>query len=232
MTLPTTIIVPGIAAYLERFLRPLAATSGDGVEIRQNGNGTYVVACEGRHAATITTREAGDLEPILVDATALATADPSKPIKLYRMTETSAAFVQADGNLATIGIAPGTLPASARAIADAVEGEIASGMTRTVFELDPRHLLAVAEALVATGAEKISIAVAPRWNALACMAATSDVSVSFVIAGETIVEPSLETAAEDDCDPLTFTIVGRKTRSVSQAKTIEPLTIPDDEIPF
>ena len=32
---PKTIILPGIVAHLERFLRPLAATAGDGIEIRQ-----------------------------------------------------------------------------------------------------------------------------------------------------------------------------------------------------
>ena len=64
---PKTFTIPGAAAFLERFLRPAAATSGEGVEIRQDGHGTIVSVIEGRHAATITTPEAGDLEPILVD---------------------------------------------------------------------------------------------------------------------------------------------------------------------
>jgi len=50
----TAIVLPGVVVDVERFLRPLAAASGDGIEIRQDARGTAVIACEGRHAATIT----------------------------------------------------------------------------------------------------------------------------------------------------------------------------------
>lgn len=233
---PTTITLPGIVAHLERFLRPLAATGGDGVEIRQDATGTTVSVREGRHAATITTPAAGELEPILVDPAVLASADPTKPLKLYRMAEASGAIVQADGELATITIRPGTLPRSARDLADVVEGEIASGMTRTVFELDPQHLLAVAEALVATGAATATVAVAPRWNVLACMAETDDVSAAFLVAGETFEEPTAgEPGADATTDPLTFTIGERKPRTPRpprRRKGIDISGIPESEIPW
>jgi hypothetical protein len=211
MSSPSTIIIPGIVSHLERFLRPLAATSGDGVEIRQDDFGTTVSVCEGRHAATITTRPAGQLEPVLVDPAALAGVDPSQPVKLYRLSPTSGAVVQASGELATVTITPGTLQRSARDLADVVEGEIASGTTRAVFELDPRHLLAAPEAIVATGAETMTVAVAPRWNVLACMAETADVSAAFLVAGETFEQPAAgQTGDADDGDPLAFTIGERK----------------------
>ena len=114
MSRPTTITLPGCIAFLERFLRPLAATAGDGVEIRQDDRGTTVTACEGRHAATISTRTAGHLEPVLVDPAALAGVDPSRPAKLYRVTETSGAVELGTGDLATVTITLGTLPASGR----------------------------------------------------------------------------------------------------------------------
>ena len=141
---PKTFTIPGTAAFLERFLRPAAATSGEGVEIRQDRYGTIVSVIEGRHAAPITTTEAGDLEPILVDPVALAQADPTKPVKIYRTTETVGAIVSANGDLVDLEVAPGILPQAAWDIADCVEGEVASGMTGAVFEIDPHHLLVVA----------------------------------------------------------------------------------------
>ena len=218
---PTTIPLPGIVAHLERFLRPLAATSGAGVEIRQTERGTTVSACDGRHAATITTPAAGILAPILVDPAALAGIDPSRPTKLYRTSDTSAAIVLADGGLATVSITNGTLPRSATDLADAVAGEVASGMTRAVFEVDPRHLLAVAEALVATGAAKATVAIAPRWNVLATTAETPEITATFLVAGETI-EADAPTTGEIDThaehDPLAFTIGGgRDTKTTTSS---------------
>lgn len=237
MSSPSTVVLPGIVVHLERFLRPLAATSGDGVEIRQDANGTTVSACEGRHAATITTRTAGSLEPILVDPAALAAADPSQPVKLYRISPTSGAIVQASGELATVTITPGKLPQSARDLTDVVEGEIASGSTRAVFELDPRHLLAVAEAIIAIGAEKVTVSIAPRWNVLACMAETAEVAVSFLVAGETFTEPDAGEpgAAADGDDPLAFTIGERKQTTRQSAGRRKPTAAPDlrlDDLPF
>lgn len=238
MSAPSTIILPGVVARLERFLRPLAATSGDGIEIRQDDRGTTVIACEGRHAATITTRTAGSLEPMLIDPAVLADADPSQPLKLYRLSPTSAVVPRSSGELATVSITPGELPRSARDLADVIEGEIASGSTRAVFELDPRHLLAVAEALVATGAEKVAVAIAPRWNVLAATSQTPELVATFLVAGEAIESPRPTPTAADATagdDPLAFTIEGRKTRTSSspgRRKPPPPLSIPDDEIPF
>lgn len=232
---PATIVVPGITALLERFLRPLAATAGDGIEIRQTDRGTTVSACEGRHAATITTRAGGDLEPILVDPAALAVADPSQPLKIYRLAETTGAIVRVDGSLETVSIREGTLPSTARDVASAVEGEIASGMTKEIFQLDPRHLLAVAEAMVATGAETVTIAAAPRWNVLAAIVETGDLSATFLVAGETLERPSIaKTQAIDEQDPLAFTIEDRKRTARASArhrKVSEADWCPDD-IPF
>lgn len=221
MTATATITIPGVVACLERFLRPLAATSGDGVEIRQDARGTTVSVCEGRHAATITTRATGSLEPILVDPAVLASVDPSQPLKLYRLTPTTGVVARPCGELVAVTITPGTLPKSARDLADAVEGEIASGMTRAVFEVDPRHLLAVAEALVATGAEKATVTIAPRWNVLAATAETPEITATFLVAGETI-EADTPTTGEIDThaehDTLAFTIGGgRETRRTTSS---------------
>lgn len=237
MSGPSTIVLPGIVAHLERFLRPLAATSGDGVEIRQDDRGTTVSACEGRHAATITTRAGGSLDPVLVDPAVLAAADPSQPVKLYRLSPTSGAIVQRSGELATVTITPGKLSRSARDLADVVEGEIASGSTGAVFELDPRHLLAVADAIAATGAEKVTVSVAPRWNVLACMAETADVAVSFLVAGETFTEPDAGKpgAAAGEDDPLAFTIGERKQTTRRSAGSRNATAAPDlflDDLPF
>ena len=229
---PKTITLPGIVAHLERFLRPLAATAGEGIEIRQDSYGTIVSVCEGRHAATITTATAGDLEPILVEPAAMAAADPSQPIKLYRLAETSGSIVGDDGELVNVAIRPGTLPRSARDLADVVEGEIASGMTKAVFELDPRHLLAVADAIVATGAERVTIAVATRWNVLACSTETEELTAVFLIAGETFDHPDPGDTADD---PFAFTIGERKARtprSSRRRKGIDASGIPENEIPW
>lgn len=231
MSLPASIILPGIITHLERFLRPLAATSGDGVEIRQDDFGTTVSVCEGRHAATITTRTAGKLEPVLVDPAALAGVDPSQPLKLYRFSQTSWAIVQASGELSNVTITPGTLQRSARDLADVVEGEIASGMTTAVFDVDTQHLLAVAEALVAIGCERVTIASAPRWNTLACIASTDEVSTVFMVAGE---EANSDTEADDD-DPLSFTIEGRRPsakKGEGRRNGIDISGIPETEIPW
>jgi hypothetical protein len=235
MSNPAAITIPGIVVHLERFLRPLAATAGERIEIRQDAVGTIVSACEGRHSATITTATAGDLEPILVDPAVLADADPAKPVKFYRTTEATGVIARRGGELATVEIRPGTLPRSARDMADVVEGEIASGMTKAVFELDPRHLLAVAEALVATGAEKVTIAVAPRWNVLACMAETRELTATFMIAGETFEEPDQTSGSAVVDDPLAFTIGERKPRTPlprRRRKGIDISGIPESEIPW
>jgi len=238
MTTPTTIILPALVCQLERFLRPLAATSGDGVQIRQNAHGTTVVACEGRHAATITTRTPGDLEPILVDPAALADPGARGVVKLYRLSATAGAVEKSSGELATVAIAPGELPQSARDLADVVEAEIASGSARAAFEIDPRHLLAVAETLVATGAEKATVVVAPRWNVLAAMAETPEASAMFLVAGESMeasAAPVAPAAAEDPADPLSFTIEdprARRTAAPGRRKPPPPLPFSDDEIPF
>jgi len=232
---PKTITLPGIVAHLERFLRPLAATAGEGIEIRQDRHGTIVSACEGRHAATITTMAGGDLEPILVEPGALAAADPSQPIKLYRLAETSGAIVAAGGELVNVPVRPGTLPRSGRDMADVVEAEIASGMTKTVFELDPRHLLAVFEAIVAAGAEKLTIVVAPRWNVLACSTETDELTATFLIAGDTFEEPKQSSGPADGDDPLAFTIGERKPRTpqpLRRRKGIDASGIPENEIPW
>jgi hypothetical protein len=229
---PKTIRLPGIVAHLERFLRPLAATAGEGIEIRQDRHGTIVSVREGRHAATITTATGGDLEPVLVEPAAMAAADPSRPIKLYRLAETSGSIVGAGGELVNVAIRPGALPRSARDLADVVEGEIASGMTKNVFELDPRHLLAVAEALVQTGAEKVTIAVATRWNVLACSTETDELTAIFLIAGETFDQPD---PGETTDDLLSFTIGERKPRTPlppRRRKGIDPSGIPENEIPW
>lgn len=232
MTAPTTIVLPGIVAHLERFLRPLAATGGGGVEIRQDARGTVASVCDGRHAATISTTVPGSLEPILVDPAALAAADPSRPVKLYRLAETTGSIVGASGELVDVVIRPGTLPRSATDLADVVQGEIASGMTKTVFELDPQHLLAVAEAMVATGAETVTITVAPRWNALAVIAESDELLATFVVAGQSFEGPD---PGEDEDDPLTFTIGERKKRTaqpIRRRKGIDISGIPDSEIPW
>jgi hypothetical protein len=231
--LPTTITVPGLAAVLDEFLRPHAATAGDGVEIRQDDHGTTVSACEGRHAATIRTTAAGSLEPILVDPAALAGGDPAGELKLYRMTETSVVAFRPDGELASVTVRPGTLSRSARDLADVVEGEIASGSTDAVFELDPRHILAIARGLVAAGVEKTTVAFAPRWNVLAVAAETATLSAMFLVAGESLdVEP--QPAATEQVDPLDFTI-GRRSPAETARRRPKIGTvsgIKEDEVPF
>jgi hypothetical protein len=236
MSSPSTIVLPGIVSQLERFLRPLAATSGDGVQIHQDANGTTVIACEGRHAATITTRATGSLEPILVDPVALAGAgaDASQSLKLYRLSPTSGVIARSSGELVTITITPGELPPSARNLADVVEGEVASGSTRAAFELDPRHLQAVAESLVATGAEKVTVVIAPRWNVLAATAETDEISATFLVAGEEIATPAPADDRSGDAGPLDFTIGDRARHATPRSRSAapKPLSIPDDEIPF
>lgn len=235
MKSPATIVLPGVASVLDEFLRPHAATAGDGVEIRQDEHGTTVSACEGRHAATIRTTAGGSLEPILVDPTVLAGGDPGDQLKLYRMTDTTGVVAQADGELVNVTVRPGTLARSARDLADAVEGEIASGSATAVFELDPRHLLAIARALVTAGIEKATVAFAPRWNVLAVAGETDTLSTTFLIAGESFdQEPEPATATVGVEDPLAFTIGERKPRKPATRRS-RPGSVPgiaDDEIPF
>lgn len=240
MTTPTTITLPGIVACLERFLRPTCATSGEGVQITQHERGTTVTACEGRHAATITTTHAGSLEPVLVDPKVFADADPSQPVKLYRLSQTSGVIDRHGGELVSVTLTPGELPRSATNLFDVVEGEIASGSTRAAFELDPRHLLAIAEALVAAAAEKVTVAIAPRWNTLAIIAQTPCMDATFLVAGETIdstTSPADEDDAggHDEADPLAFTIDGgAKTRRATTRRPKPSLAcaMPADDIPF
>jgi hypothetical protein len=89
-------------------------------------------------------------------------------------------------------------------VADAVEGEIASGMTRAIFHVDPHHLLAAAEMLVATGAATVTIASAPRWNAIAMIAETDLIAATFTIAGEDCNLNATQSPPEDDSMTFTF----------------------------
>lgn len=235
--------IPGVAALLERFLAPLAATSGDGVEITQDGGGTTVSVCDGRHAATITTPTAGTIPPMLVDPAALAKADATKPIAIYRTGDATGVIQAADGSLIDITIRPGTLSPSARAVADVVDGEIASGMTKQTFEIDPRHLAAVAESLVLAGVERCTVTVAPRHNVLAFHAVTAAHAMALMVAGESFdATPATATpaaAGDEDDDPLTFTVgAGRSERSSApraprkrRPTAAEKLHVPDD-LPF
>ena len=234
---PKTITIPGITALLERFLRPAAATSGEGIEIRQDRHGTVVSALEGRHSVTVSNAVAGDLEPILIDPAALASADPNATIKLFRLTETTGTIIGSAGELLDVAIRPGSLHRSARDMATVVEGEVASGMTKQVFEVDPRHLLAVAEAMVAAGAERMTVAVAPRWNVLSCSTETSEICATFLIAGETFdhADPASGGSGKDTADPMSFTIgEGRRkaTGPTRRRKGIDTSGIPDNEIPW
>lgn len=228
-----TVTIPGIVSVLERFLRPAMATSGDGVEVRQDAHGLTVSVCEGRHAATITTKEPGRLDPMLIAPEAFAQMDATKPFKLYRLTDKTGVILHSDGSLVDVAIRPGTLSRSAMDMAELVEGEIASGMTKAVFDVDVHHLLAVAEALVAIGCERVTIASAPRWNTLACIASTDEVSAVFMVAGEEASPDAVVVGDEDG--PLSFTIEGRKPRAPSRPrkrKGFDISGISESEIPW
>lgn len=236
---PITIRLPRLVRHLERFLRPAAASHGEGVEIRQDARGTTVVACEGRHAAVIRSKPGAtpplEMPTVLVDASALALAG-DRDLQIVVLSETTAVVPVPNGQPETITLRPGTLPASARSMADTVEGEIASGMTKSVFRVDPQHLLAVAEMLVATGATTATIAVAPRWNVLAAIVETDELEATFTIAGEGHEQPAASAPAEDD--PLEFTFGGGRkggTRERSSARPKPPGDLSQkflDDLPF
>ena len=231
MSTAAKITLPACVRWLRDFLLPAAACHGEGIEVRQSGTVTVVTACEGRHLATITSMPESSTEtsPFLVDPAALAGG--VGPMTLVRLSDTSAVVVEQEGQPQTVAITSGTLPPTAMSTAEAVAGEIASGMTKTIRDLDPRYLLAVAEMLVATGAERATVAFAPRWNVLAFTAATDKLEVSLMVAGETIAESAWPKSSEDD--PLTFEIADPKktaTRSDTRAK-LKPLSFEDD-LPF
>lgn len=98
----------------------MVATSGDGIEIRQDARGTTEIACDGRHAYTINTKTAGSVEPTLLDPAVTADADPSPSAKLYRLSPTSGAIVRVSDELATVTITPDKLPGAALDLADVV----------------------------------------------------------------------------------------------------------------
>ena len=210
-----TVELPPAAGWLDRFSFPAAATSGDGVEISQTPAGTRIALCDGRHSALIETPAPGETAPFLVDPADLAKADPAKPVALYLTGETTALIQDQAGNLVEIAIRPGQLQPSAVSVADAVDAEVASGMTRQVFEVDPRHLVAAAEAIIACGGERCEIAVAPRWNVLKLQAVSETLAASIMIAGETFdaPAPTPDQAGEDeteDADPLSFKVEDRR----------------------
>jgi hypothetical protein len=236
---PITIRLPRLVGHLERFLRPAAASHGEGVEIRQDARGTTVVACEGRHGAVVRSKPGAttplEMPSVLVDAAALALAG-DHDLQIVLLSETTAVAPIPGGQPETITLRPGTLPESARSMADTVEGEIASGMTKAAFEIAPRHLLAVAEMLVATGAATATIAIAPRWNVLAAIVDTDELEATFTIAGEGYEQPAATAPAEDD--PLEFTFGGGRKggprgRSSARPKPPEELSREFlDDLPF
>lgn len=232
MSTTAKITLPACVRRLRDFLLPAAACHGEGIQVRQSGTTTIVTACEGRHLATITssTTPSTETPPFLVDPAAIANG--AGPVTLVRLSETTAVVVEPEGPPQTVAITSGTLPPTATSTAEAVAGEIASGMTKTVRDIEPRHLLAVAEMLVATGAEKVTVAFAPRWNVLAFTAATDELEVALMVAGEAIATSAQpKTSAGDDA--LTFEITDRKShskRSGTRAKP-KPLSFEDD-LPF
>lgn len=236
---PITIRLPRLVGHLERFLRPASASHGEGVEIRRDSRGTTVVACEGRHAAVIRSTPGAtpplEMPSVLVDAAALAVAGDGD-LQVVPISDNSLVVVPSVGEPVTTTVRQGSLPESARSMADTVEAEVTSGMTKATFHVDPRHLLAVAEMLVATGATTATIAVAPRWNVLAAIVETDELEATFTIAGEGHEQPAASAPAEDD--PLEFTVGGGRkggTRERSSARPKPPEDLSQrflDDLPF
>ena len=105
-------------------------------------------------------------------------------------------------------------------------------MTRQVFEVDHRHLQAAAEAMVGVGVEKAIVSVAPRLNCLRLAGEAAGGTVSILIAGEGSTQSPAIAAPVPD--PLEF-VFEERTKSgprATRSRTPEPLSIPDDQIPF
>lgn len=254
--------LPRIAAKMKSFVEVETATHGRAIEISQTKAGAVVLASDGRQLCRIMApAPAGTfiepVEPFLVDARDFAkaaaavgcsrteqlktenAAEPSiddRPLVVVRVNAETVGIAGPEGTPQTVAIPYGKMP-NCSTIIEAIQGEVASGMTKAVARVHPHYLQSLADTAVALGISSMEIAFAPRWNFMLAEGTAPDgCTLSVAIAGigeiDTSATPTASATASDDA--LTFTMPEAKPRRSSSSRPkAEDKALPFmDDLPF
>lgn len=235
--------------------------------LRQLSDGPTAEIRQARHGATITisgtktfcqvlappppgTGHAETIDPFIVDAAELARAAEAvgihggtlgggRPLTVVRVSPDVVGVIGPAGTPQTITTSKG--PPPGETVADAVQGEAASGMTRAVAVVETDYLRRLGEVCIASGITAVEITFAPRWNAILAEARLADgCEVAFGavgINGEKVIvgnrEPMPEAHAAKPTSPMVFTVAGPKSRAKPAARPAKPERLSfEDDLPF
>jgi hypothetical protein len=176
---------------------------------------------------------AGDLSRASVAVGASGSGPAEElPLVVVRISPTIAGIAGPSGTPQTVTVVQATLPDPSGPI-DAVEGELASGMTRAVGVADPRHLHEIADLALAIGCTAVQFTFAPRFGAVLAEADAGAVAAVVLLGGGDCPQPEPAAIVPADDDPLVFTMPDKKPRGAarrSARKTAQLFT--DEELPF
>jgi hypothetical protein len=246
--------LPRVAAKMKSFVEVETATHGRAVEISQTKADTIVIASDGRQLCRIQApAPAGTIfepvEPFLVDGRDLAKAaaavgcsrterivpgEIDRPLVVVRIDDKTVGIAGPEGTPQTVAIPYGKMP-NCSTIIEAIQGEVASGMTKAVARVHPHYLQSLADTAVALGITSIEIAFAPRWNFMLAEGTAPDgCTLSVAVAGIGEINLNATPVATADGDALTFTMPEAKPRrSSSRRPRPEEKALPfPDDLPF
>jgi hypothetical protein len=238
-----------IPIRLPRAAVQLVAAAGehDPVQIKQIAGAAVLTITTGDRVlrmAAAAPSDATTLEPFTISAGDMARASvavgssgpgPSHELSLVvvRISPTIAGIAGPSGTPQTVTLVQVTLPDPSGPI-DAVEGELASGMTRAVAAAEPRHLHEIADLALAIGCTAVQFTFAPRFGSVLAEVDAGTVAAAVLLGGGECQQPGPRTtAAPSDDDPLVFTMPDEKPRVATRRaprKTAWPFT--DEDLPF
>lgn len=224
-----------------------AAGEHDPVQIKQIAGAAVLTITTGERVLRVSTTapaEAATVEPFTITAGDMAMASVAVgasgsgpghelPLVVVRISPTLAGIAGPSGTPQTVTLVQATLPDPSGPI-DAVEGELASGMTRAVAAAEPRHLHEIADLALAIGCTAVQFTFAPRFGSVLAEADAGTVAAAVLLGGGECQQPEPRpAAAASDDDPLVFTMPDEKPRGAARRAARKTAQLfPDEELPF
>jgi hypothetical protein len=227
-----------------------AAAEGDLVQIEQTSQAAVLTVAAGERVLKLSAAleaQPGIVEPFTITAGDLARAGEAVgaaapgpaaelPLVVLKIAPHVAGITGPSGTPQTVTIVSATFPDCTGPI-DMAEGERASGMTQSVADCDPRHLLDLAESAVAIGCTAVQFTFAPRFGLVLAEAAAGRVSATLVLSGDMPkqAEPEqlTEQITEADDDPLIFTMPEARPRQQARRSLGKPKRLScEDDLPW
>jgi hypothetical protein len=224
-----------------------AAGEHDPVQIKQLAGAAVLTITTGSRVLRLSATALGDgttVEPFTITAgdmarasVAVGLAGPGPahelPLVVVRISPTIAGIAGPSGTPQTVTLVQATLSDPSGPI-DAVEGELASGMTRAVAAAEPQQLQQIAELALAIGCTAVQFTFAPRFGSVLAEVDAGTVAAAVLLGGGKCQQPEPARAAvASDDDPLVFTMPDEKPRGATRRaprKTAQLFT--DEELPF